>query len=300
MGEGRHPGLVEIVEVVGAELALHVLRRLGEHLLERHDLDLDLDAGRLGELVLDLVERRSSAAWPPRCSGSWCRHERACRLRSAIWSSSVSGALAASVPKSSRPRNGRGRLPSMPAAKAEKPTPASAILRRKSRLQIRRRLKARAVSTMKVCLIIVLEAHGIPPWLRSIGDHAGSFLQRAEGQAAHQMPLHQQDEDEARQDGRTCPSAGDEAPFRSRRGDEGRDLDRHGADEVVRNSDSRNSVQEKMKQSTAVAAMPPRTIGSTTRRKVWQRVAPSIIAASSTSAARRRRRTSSAARRAAG
>ena len=54
--EGRHPGLVEIVEVIGAELALHVLRRLGENLLERHDLDFDFDAGRLGELVLDLVE----------------------------------------------------------------------------------------------------------------------------------------------------------------------------------------------------------------------------------------------------
>ena len=53
VGEGRHPGLVEIVDVVGAELALDVLGRLGEHLLERHDLDLDLDAGRLGELAVD-------------------------------------------------------------------------------------------------------------------------------------------------------------------------------------------------------------------------------------------------------
>src|SRR5712671_6456617 len=38
--------------------------------------------------------------------------------------------------------------------------------------------------------------------------------------------------------------------------------------ELVRNSDRMNSVQEKMKQSTAVAAMPPRTIGSTARAKV--------------------------------
>src|SRR6187200_2131293 len=52
---------------------------------------------------------------------------------------------------------------------------------------------------------------------------------------------------------------------------------------VVRNSDSRNSVHEKMKQSTAAAAMPPLTIGSTILRNVCQRVAPSIIAASSTS-----------------
>ena len=69
-----------------------------------------------------------------------------------------------------------------------------------------------------------------------------------------------------------------------RRGDEGRDLDRHACGSTWSGtSDSRNSVQEKMKQSTAVAAMPPRTIGSTTRRNVWKRVAPSIIAASSTS-----------------
>src|SRR5437762_4164021 len=52
---------------------------------------------------------------------------------------------------------------------------------------------------------------------------------------------------------------------------------------VVRNSDSRNSVHEKMKHSTAAAATPPLTIGSTIRRKVCHRVAPSIIAASSTS-----------------
>ncbi len=35
--------------------------------------------------------------------------------------------------------------------------------------------------------------------------------------------------------------------------------------ELVRNSDSRNSVQENMKQRTAVAAMPPLIIGTTTR-----------------------------------
>ena len=40
--------------------------------------------------------------------------------------------------------------------------------------------------------------------------------------------------------------------------------------ELVRNSDSRNSVQEKMKQSTAVAATPPRTSGSTTRAEGLQ------------------------------
>src|SRR5882724_6014168 len=45
--------------------------------------------------------------------------------------------------------------------------------------------------------------------------------------------------------------------------------------ELVRNSDSRNSVQEKMKQSTADAATPPLTIGSTIFQKVWKRVAPS-------------------------
>ncbi len=54
--EGGRPGLVEIVEIIGAELALHVERRLLQHLLERHDLDLDIDAGDRGELVLgDLV-----------------------------------------------------------------------------------------------------------------------------------------------------------------------------------------------------------------------------------------------------
>ena len=51
----------------------------------------------------------------------------------------------------------------------------------------------------------------------------------------------------------------------------------------MRKSDSRNSVQQKMKTSTAEAAMPPLTIGSTILRKVWNLVAPSIIAASSTS-----------------
>ena len=54
--EGRDPGLVEIIDVIGAELALDVLRRLGEHLLQRHDLDFDIDAGRVGKLTLDLVE----------------------------------------------------------------------------------------------------------------------------------------------------------------------------------------------------------------------------------------------------
>src|SRR4051794_6234472 len=52
---------------------------------------------------------------------------------------------------------------------------------------------------------------------------------------------------------------------------------------LVRKSDSRNSVHEKMKQSTAVAATPPVTSGSTTLRKIWKRVAPSSIAASSIS-----------------
>src|SRR5690242_16522556 len=52
---------------------------------------------------------------------------------------------------------------------------------------------------------------------------------------------------------------------------------------LVKNSESRNSVQEKMKQSTAVAATPPVTSGSTTFQKIWNRVAPSSIAASSTS-----------------
>src|SRR6267142_660730 len=53
--------------------------------------------------------------------------------------------------------------------------------------------------------------------------------------------------------------------------------------EFVRKRESRNSVHAKMKQSTAVAATPPVTNGSTTLRKIWNRVAPSIMAASSTS-----------------
>src|SRR3954463_9911327 len=52
---------------------------------------------------------------------------------------------------------------------------------------------------------------------------------------------------------------------------------------LVRNSESRNSVHEKTKQSTAVAAMPPVTSGRTTFQKIWNRVAPSSMAASSTS-----------------
>src|SRR5579872_3984916 len=55
--------------------------------------------------------------------------------------------------------------------------------------------------------------------------------------------------------------------------------------ELVRNSESRNSVHEKMKQSTAVAATPLLTRGRMIRRNIWKRVAPSIIAASSTSLA---------------
>ena len=54
--EHRHPRLVEIVEIVAAEVALNVPRRLGEHLLERHDLDLDVDAGRIREFLLDLIQ----------------------------------------------------------------------------------------------------------------------------------------------------------------------------------------------------------------------------------------------------
>src|SRR5882724_750353 len=53
--------------------------------------------------------------------------------------------------------------------------------------------------------------------------------------------------------------------------------------ELVRKSESRNSVHEKMKQSTAVAAAPPVTSGKTTLWKIWNRVAPSSIAASSIS-----------------
>ena len=45
--------------------------------------------------------------------------------------------------------------------------------------------------------------------------------------------------------------------------------------ELVSCSDSRNSVQEKMKPKTAVAASPPLTSGSTTRLKHWNRPAPS-------------------------
>ncbi len=51
-GEQRRPGLVHVVEVIGAQLALGVGRDLLQDLLERHDLDVDLDAGVGGELVL--------------------------------------------------------------------------------------------------------------------------------------------------------------------------------------------------------------------------------------------------------
>jgi hypothetical protein len=53
---------------------------------------------------------------------------------------------------------------------------------------------------------------------------------------------------------------------------------------VVSWSEIRNSVQEKMKQSTAVAASPPRTGGRQIWRKQPKRPAPSIIAALSRSA----------------
>ena len=77
---------------------------------------------------------------------------------------------------------------------------------------------------------------------------------------------------------------GDESPFRACRSDEGRDLDRQRADELVRNSDSRNSVHEKMKHRTAVAATPPlHHRQHDACQKICKRVAPSIIAASSTS-----------------
>src|SRR3990170_8686265 len=55
------------------------------------------------------------------------------------------------------------------------------------------------------------------------------------------------------------------------------------SDVVVRVSAKRNSVQLKMKQRTAVAAMPPLAIGSTIRRKIMKRLAPSTIALSSIS-----------------
>ncbi len=51
----------------------------------------------------------------------------------------------------------------------------------------------------------------------------------------------------------------------------------------VRVSAKRNSVHEKMKHSTAVAATPPTAIGATILRKIVQREAPSISAASSIS-----------------
>ena len=148
--EGRHPGLVEIVEVVGAELALHVERGLLQHLLERDDLDLDLDAGERGELLLgDLVGHDRGRR---RLRGEADRGalERARRRPSATPSRRpASAAAASSLPTLVRPPNGRP-WPRKVEAKPEKPMPASAMRRRNSRLPMRRSVNALAVSAMKV------------------------------------------------------------------------------------------------------------------------------------------------------
>src|ERR1700722_13307608 len=54
--EGRHPGLVEIVEVIGAQLTLRILRGFGQYLLQRNDLDLHPNPGEILELAFDLVQ----------------------------------------------------------------------------------------------------------------------------------------------------------------------------------------------------------------------------------------------------
>ena len=50
-GEQRRPGLVQIVEIIRAGLVPHVRRRLLQHLLQRHDFEVHLDA-RIGRELL--------------------------------------------------------------------------------------------------------------------------------------------------------------------------------------------------------------------------------------------------------
>ena len=72
-GEQRRPGLVEVVEIIRAGLVLDVHGRLLQHLLQRDDLDLHLDAGIGRELVLgQLAWRRRWAASARTRSGSSC------------------------------------------------------------------------------------------------------------------------------------------------------------------------------------------------------------------------------------
>ena len=204
LGEGRHPGLVEIVEVVGAELALHVLRRLGEHLLERHDLDLDFDAGRVGELVLDLVDddgrrRRfrgvadlgalelAADLLQPlldvvRGLGGG---QRRCRY----WSGRrTAGRWPRKAAGEAREADAGQRHPAQELALGDPPLGEGA-----------RRVGDEGLP------VVVLKAHGRSSSVAGLGGRCTrSLLERSQGQAADEMLLHQQDEDEARDDGRTC------------------------------------------------------------------------------------------------
>src|SRR5215475_8106533 len=99
------------------------------------------------------------------------------------------------------PRNGR-RPPSIASEKAEKPTPASPILRRNSRFEMRRLAKSVAVSTMNVCLSCFLKLMALLRLFVAFQARPRVLLlERSQGQAANQLLLHQQDEDEARHDG---------------------------------------------------------------------------------------------------
>src|SRR4051794_2576879 len=70
----------------------------------------------------------------------------------------------------------------------------------------------------------------LPPLLSlKLGWYARSILQRAQGQATHEVFLDQQDEDEAGKDG-GAPQRRDESPLGPGGGDERRDLDRDRAD----------------------------------------------------------------------
>src|SRR3954452_15180310 len=70
----------------------------------------------------------------------------------------------------------------------------------------------------------------LPPLLSlKLGWYARSILQRAQGEATHEVFLDQQDEDEAGKDG-GAPQRRDESPLGPGGGDERRDLDRDRAD----------------------------------------------------------------------
>ena len=123
--EERRPGLVEVIEVVGAGLALGVGRDLLQDLLQRHDLDIDLDARVGGELfpgqllgddggrrrLGDEADLRALVLAPDVAQpfGHVCRSDRFGRA------------------PGSRKAPGKGRLPpSMVAAKLGQPDPGDA------------------------------------------------------------------------------------------------------------------------------------------------------------------------------